>query len=227
MLFAVVDVAVRARTGVMPIGYLDLANDGVLLVLLFIATAAPEMVSRDLRNKTLPLYFSRPIGRVDYAVAKLGALTTGVFAVLAAPMVVIFAGGAFTLNSGHAVWHEFTNFLGGLVLAAIIAIVDASVALLIASLLRRSAVATAVIAGYFLLTVAVGGAVEAIVGGDRGKNVGHMFSPPDIVDGLKEWIFRIQGTDLGGYGPVYLIITLLMTGAAVGFLLLRYRKVSV
>ena len=111
-------------------------------------------------------------------------------------------------------------------LAAIIAIVDASVALLIASLLRRSAVATAVIAGYFLLTTAIGGAIEAIIGGDTGKNVGHMISPPDIVDGLKEWIFRIEGTDLGGFGPAYLAITLVMTGVAIAILFQRYRKVS-
>jgi ABC-2 type transport system permease protein len=227
LLFAVVDVAVRSQTGTMPIHYLDLANDGVLLILLFIATAAPELVSRDLRNKTLPLYFSRPLERIDYAIAKLCALATGVFAILAAPMLVIFVGGAFSLNGGHAVWHEFTDFLGGLVLAAIIAIVDAAVALLIASLLRRSAVATAVIAGYFLLTVAIGGAIEGIVGGDTGKNVGHMISPPDIVDGLKKWIFRIQGTDLGSFGPVYLTITLAMTGVAIALLFLRYRKVNV
>jgi ABC-2 type transport system permease protein len=226
MLFAVVDVAVRSQTGTMPIHYLDLPNDGVLLILLFIATAAPELVSRDLRNKTLPLYFSRPLGRIDYAIAKLAALTTGVFAVLAAPMLVIFLGGAFSLDGGHAVWHEFTDFLGGLVLAAIVAIVDASVALLIASLLRRSAVATAVIAGYFLVTVAIDGAIGAILGGDTGANIGHMVSPPDIVDRLKDWIFRNEGTYLGGYGPVYLVIAVVMTGAAIAILFQRYRKVS-
>ncbi|HEY7174274.1 MAG TPA: ABC transporter permease, partial [Micromonosporaceae bacterium] len=98
MLFAVVDVAVRARTGTLPITYLDLTRNGALLVILFLATAAPEMVSRDLRNKTLPLYFSRPLERADYAFAKYTALVTGVFMVLAAPMFVIFLGGAFSLN---------------------------------------------------------------------------------------------------------------------------------
>ena len=36
---------------------------------------APELVSRDLRNHTLPLYFSRPIARGDYPLAKLVAFT--------------------------------------------------------------------------------------------------------------------------------------------------------
>src|SRR5262249_61793179 len=76
MLLAVVSVVVRARTGVIPITYLQLPLNGVLLVLLFLATAAPELVSRDLRNQTLPLYFSPPIPRTAYALATCAARAT-------------------------------------------------------------------------------------------------------------------------------------------------------
>ena len=227
MLFAVIDVAVRSKTGQNPIHYLDLPRDGVVLILLFLATAAPELVSRDLRNKTLPLYFSRPLGRTDYAVAKLAALITAVFAILVAPMAVMFAGGAFTLHGGHAVWREFTDFLGGVLFAAIVAVIDSAVALLIASLLRRSAIATAVIAGYFLLTTAIGGAIGAIVGGNTGKNVRDMISPPTIAEGLKLWIYRLSENKLGPYGPVFLIIAIVMTTVATALLVVRYRRISV
>ncbi|HEU0240465.1 MAG TPA: ABC transporter permease subunit [Micromonosporaceae bacterium] len=227
MLFAVIDVAVRAKTGTLPISYLNISRDGVLLVLLFLATAAPELVSRDLRNKTLPLYFSRPLERTDYILAKYAALVTGVFLVLAAPMLVVFLGGAFSLNGAHAVWREFTDFLGGLVWAAVVAVVESAVALLIASLLRRAAVATAVIAGYFLLTTGVGQAIGAIIGSDTGKNIGNMLSPPDLLEGLKKWAYRIPFTDVAGFGPAYLTVTVLMTAVAVALLLVRYRRVSV
>ena len=38
--------------------------------MLFCAVVAPELVSRDLRGGVLPLYFSRPLTRIDYALAK-------------------------------------------------------------------------------------------------------------------------------------------------------------
>src|ERR1039457_1496099 len=45
----------------------------VLVMIIFIAAQAPELVSRDLRSHVLPLYFSRPLRRLDYPLAKLAA----------------------------------------------------------------------------------------------------------------------------------------------------------
>src|ERR1700742_1792965 len=41
-----------------------------LIMMVFVAVQAPELVSRDLRNRVLPLYFSRPIEASDYPLAK-------------------------------------------------------------------------------------------------------------------------------------------------------------
>lgn len=225
-LYAVVDMAARVGTGILPITYLDFPARSYLLALLFVASAAPELVSRDLRSKTLPLYFSRPLRRTDYALAKLAALITAVFAVFAGPMLVVFAGGAFSVHGMSAVWHEFTDFLGGLGVAAIHAVVLATVGLLISSLLGRRMVAAATIVGFFLVTSAVGVAVGQIIGGDLGKNVGHMIGPPTLVEGLKEWLYRYTGTDVTPYGWAYLIITVGLATACTLLLVLRYRKVS-
>ena len=46
------------------------------LLPIFVAAQAPELVVNDLRHRVLPLYFSRPIGRYDYAAAKLVALAS-------------------------------------------------------------------------------------------------------------------------------------------------------
>ena len=46
----------------------------VALVTIFIAAQAPELVSRDLRSRVLPLYFCRPLRRTDYPLAKFLAL---------------------------------------------------------------------------------------------------------------------------------------------------------
>ena len=45
----------------------------VLVLLVFMAAQAPELVARDLRSRVLPLYFARPIRRYDYPAAKYAA----------------------------------------------------------------------------------------------------------------------------------------------------------
>ena len=44
------------------------------LIAIFLAAQAPVLASRDLRFHVTPLYFSRPLSRMDYVLAKYGAL---------------------------------------------------------------------------------------------------------------------------------------------------------
>ena len=46
-----------------------------LVMTVFVAVQAPELVSRDLRSRVLPLYFARPIKTIDYPLAKYLAFT--------------------------------------------------------------------------------------------------------------------------------------------------------
>ena len=47
-----------------------------IVLVLFCAAVAPELVGRDQRNRMLSLYFSRALSRVDYALARFAALTS-------------------------------------------------------------------------------------------------------------------------------------------------------
>ena len=96
---------------------------------------APELVSRDLRGGVLPLYFSRPLRRTDYALAKLAALITAVLLLLAGPQLLMFLGGAFTDRTAlSGAWNEFADFLAGLGYAASTRSSSARSPLLVASL---------------------------------------------------------------------------------------------
>jgi ABC-2 type transport system permease protein len=61
---------------------------------LFVAAVAPELVGRDQRNHTLPLYFSRPLLRDDYILAKMAALSTALLMMALVPQAVMFAANA-------------------------------------------------------------------------------------------------------------------------------------
>ena len=42
--------------------------------MLLVLTVGPDLVSQDLRFNAMPLYFSRPLRRIDYFLGKLGGL---------------------------------------------------------------------------------------------------------------------------------------------------------
>src|SRR5262249_54049671 len=123
VLIATVDLVIRTRTGTLAIPYLDFPRRVALPLLVFVAAAAPELVSRDLQSRVLSLYLARPLRRGDYVAAKLGAFVSAIFALLAVPMLLIFVDGAFSVDGWRAVGHELNDFLGGLGVAAIYAIV--------------------------------------------------------------------------------------------------------
>jgi ABC-2 type transport system permease protein len=222
---AVVAVAIRTQTGEIAMTYLDYTEAMGILVLLFLAVVAPELVCRDLRARVLPLYFSRPVRRTDYALAKLAAMISAVWLLLAGPLLLMFLGGVFAQIDGvSGAWHEFTDFLGGLGYAAIAAIVLGAVAVPLASLSSRRAVAAVVIVAAFLVTTPVIGVIEA-VGGTTGQQLGPVLNPLGLLSGLQTWIFRTDSLDVGRYGPLYLATALVLVGGCVALLVVRYRKV--
>jgi len=85
-----------------------------LVLLVFIALQAPALVSGDLRYHTLPLYFSRPISRADYPLAKLAGFFLACLALIEIPLLVLWAGTISEVHGASAVWHQTTAFGAGL-----------------------------------------------------------------------------------------------------------------
>ena len=59
------------------------------LVMLFCAAQAPELFGRDQRYGVLPLYFSRVLTRIDYALARTGGLFLAILIVIARAAAVL------------------------------------------------------------------------------------------------------------------------------------------
>jgi ABC-2 type transport system permease protein len=239
---AAVLVAVRSQIGEPVMDYSSFPSELNVLVLIYCAIAAPELVSRDLRSGVLPLYFSRPLTRSDYPVAKWLALVSAVFLVMAGPLLVMFLGGAFSLDSMSAVWDETIEFSKGLVIAAVVALLFASISLLLSSLSGRRAVAMALTAAVFILTTPVVGILHAIAyvqasasesftgeltGGPlQLTQLSFLASPSTQVSGVEAWLFQPESTMVGPFGPLYGVVVLGITAACVLLTLLRYRKVA-
>jgi ABC-2 type transport system permease protein len=223
---AVVAVVVRSQTGTVFISYLRYPDTVSVPLLLFLAVVAPELVSRDLRAHVLPLYFSRPIGRNDYALAKLAAMVSAAWLLLAGPELLMFVGGVFSQTGGwRGAWHEFTDFLGGLAYSGIEALVFACIALLVASLASRRAVAAAVIVGTFLVTAPVVGVLTVF--GGAWREAGPMLNPVTLVRGVKVELFHTEAESfLGVYGAMYVAVAVSLVIVCGTLLVARYRRVE-
>jgi ABC-2 type transport system permease protein len=213
----------------------------VLVMIIFVAAQAPELVSRDLRSHVLPLYFSRPLRRLDYPLAKLGAFILACLALLEIPLLLLYLGEIGQVGGGAAIWAQTRALIPGLLVGLAWAVLLASTGLALASLSGRRAYATGSIAICFFLSWALAGLLRGIATGrgpvtggagvaDAGARLSGLVSPFTVLDGLREWL---GGTSPGpvpppaGYGPLYGALFVLLLVAAAGGLAARYRKAGV
>ncbi|GAB2925067.1 ABC transporter permease [Micromonospora polyrhachis] len=225
---AAVLTAVRAQFGEVILTYTAFAGSMSWLLIFFVAVLAPELVSRDLHSGVLPLYFSRPLRRSDYALAKLAALASAVWLLLGGPQLLMFAGGAFTTKTGmRGVWDEFTDLVPGLLYAGMWAVLFASISLLVASLTGKRAFAAGGIVAVFLMTTPIVG-VLSVMPSRIVNELAFLASPSTLVQSVGSWLFPEAGAamGIGDTGPVYLAALVLLVAGCVTLLLARYRKVA-
>jgi ABC-2 type transport system permease protein len=123
-----------------------------LIMTVFVAVQAPELVSRDLRSRVLPLYFSRPIKPGDYPLAKYIGFTAACLVMLEVPLLLLYGGSIANVHGGAAVWAQTRALIPGLLLGLMWAVSLAAISLFIASLSGRRGFATGTVAIAFLLT---------------------------------------------------------------------------
>lgn len=215
-------IAVARSQGAEDIGYQDLPSIVAVVILVFLAVVAPELVSRDLRNNLLPLYFSRPVSRVSYAGAKLLSMVASLWLMLAVPQLFIYAASAFGSSDLVA---ETGRLLGGWLVSGFYAIIYASLGVLIASVASRRAFAAGAIAAVFLISLPVMGVLMAL-GDDTVKSLAPMISPVMLPEAIREWIYGLGNLPIGNYGPLYGAVGVLLPALCALLLFVRYRRVS-
>ncbi|HTW04979.1 MAG TPA: hypothetical protein VMF87_32100 [Streptosporangiaceae bacterium] len=134
----------------------------VVVMIIFVAAQAPELVSRDLRSHVLPLYFCRPLRRLDYPVAKLAAFITACLLLIEIPLLLLYAGTITQVHGGSAVWSQTRALIPGLLIGLAWAVLLAAIGLVLASLSGRRAYATGAIAIYFFLTFILAGILISV-----------------------------------------------------------------
>ena len=200
------------------------------LMPIFLAAQAPELVVNDIRHRVLPLYFSRPMGRLDYVAAKLAALALAMLSITLLPLLLLWLGRVLAAEDVVAAVGDEAGALPGIIGGGILfAAVLACVGLAIACLTSRRAYAAGAILALFLIGGVVGG-IFAVTGGAL-ADIGPFTSPLTILDGARQWLFGgpvaespVDFTDLPLW--VYGVATLVLTAACLAIMALRYRRIT-
>jgi ABC-2 type transport system permease protein len=223
----------------------------VVVMTVFVAVQAPELVSRDLRSRVLPLYFSRPLRRQDYPVAKYAAFSLACLAMAEIPLLLLYLGTIVSAKGGSGVWSQTRLLAGGLGVGALWAVLLAAIGLALASLSAKRAYATGAIAIFFFLTWTLAQIIYSVAGQrllahpvppgsgahlqfhpalpvpGTGQRLSGLISPFTVIDGVRQWLGgKVPGPMAapGGYGAAYGVMFLVLLAASLAILAARYRK---
>jgi len=214
----------------------------VIVMTIFVAVQAPELVSRDLRSRVLPLYFSRPIKTVDYPLAKYLAFTGACLAMMEVPVLLLYISAIVNSHGGAAVWAQTKELIPGLLVGLLWSVVLAAIGLFLASLTGRRALATGAFAIFALLTftlsqillnvenhdVVQAGQHLVIPPPDLAEKVSGLFSPFTLIDGTRVWLGSPTTADnvpnVGAFGAVYAVVLVALVALCLAGLNARYRK---
>jgi ABC-2 type transport system permease protein len=203
-----------------------------IVLAIFCAVVAPELVGRDQRTHTLSLYFSRALRRQDYALAKFAALVTGLLAITVIPQVTMFVGnGLATDHFGDYLQDKWTDLPSVLGSAILLSGFIAGIGLVIAAQTPRRAYSTVAILAAFVLPSVVGGGLFEAADQDVGRFI-LLISPLHVVTGFTLWFFHAApevGSEFAEAdlpGIAYAIDAALVALVMLALLLRRYGRIS-
>src|SRR5262245_11077344 len=136
--------------------YIEL-NFAMILVVLI----GPGLISQDLRFNAIPLYFSRPLRRIDYFLGKLGVIAVFLGAIMVAPAIIAWLLGViFSLDFG-VIKDTFGIMLASVISGVVVVLSAGTLMLALSSLSRNSRYVGAFWIGIWFVSGSVAGILSA------------------------------------------------------------------
>lgn len=212
------------------IRYAAYTNIMQVVVAIFLATQAPVVASRELRFQVVPLYFSRPVGHLDFVLAKFGAFVTALFALLAVPLTILYIGVLVTKQP--ELGDQTLKYLGGLAGCVLFALVLAAFGLVIAAFTPRRGFGVAAVMAVYLLSSATVGIVQGLAleqGNETLAGWIGLLTPFNLVDGVQVRLLgAVASTQQAPPGTtgglVFALTCAAVVAASIAVLYGRFRK---
>lgn len=229
LLPAIVSIAMMALLGQRGLTYSAFAVVMQAVLAIFLAAQGPTAVAPDLRFRVLPLYLSRPVTVTEYVTAKIVAMTVALFALVAAPLTLMYVGELLIDLDGPPATGEY---LGAMATGLLLALLLSSFGLAVASFTPRRGLGVASVITVYLLSSASVPIVYAMLesaGNDAAARWAWLLNPFWLVDAVQVWLFgTVPNADGDGYpaGPISGVLVVVLIAAALAALALRYRKAA-
>ncbi|MGD8869774.1 MAG: hypothetical protein PVI01_19290 [Gemmatimonadales bacterium] len=203
-----------------------------IIIFVFAAVVAPELLCRDRREGTIHLYLVRALSGSDYIIARWGAFLVVMAAAAWLPQFILLIGLAMG-NAAPAVylrdhWLDIPRFLlAGLVFAAY----TTTLAMLAASFTNRRAYASVFLVGLFVITTPFTIGLASETAGLAGQWI-SMFNLTNIPVHVNDLIFgevsQITAEAPAGAFPAWVLVSWYLAWTLVpgAILWLRYRRLS-
>lgn len=204
-----------------------------IIISLFCAVAAPDLIGRDQRSRTLTLYFSRALSRSDYVTAKLLSLFVALLILTLLPQLLLLVGEAVAQDR---VLSYLGDNIGDLppIFASCLAVsaVLASVTLAVASQSSRRAISTIAVLGAVIISFTMANILTGTLDSIAGR-AAFLLSPVTTLEGLIYWFFgatpefdsNLERADLSGF--VFLLAAAAYVILFLGYLYRRFRRIAV
>lgn len=180
----------------------------------------------------MTLYFSRPLSRDDYVLAKFGALASALFILLSIPIVILSVGGVL---AKFPIWQQTKNFAAAEVGALAFALILAAVSGILAAGTTRRGMGIAVIITVLIISYTAVSATQGIARYDESLTLGGylgLFSPFTLADGVQ--VALVNAPPSTAAGPpgalgktVFVLVALAFVAGCYALLLRRYRRPGV
>ncbi|MBA3781734.1 MAG: hypothetical protein H0X12_07775 [Nocardioides sp.] len=232
LLPAVIIVGVATFIGLnsLPLAYPEYAATTTILLGTFAAAQGPILFSRDLRHGTISLYLARPLSATAYALARWGALVTGIFLFVMAPIIMMYAGALLaSMDAGE----QTRDFLAATLVTVLLAGMLASVSGLFSAIALRRGFAIVGTIGTILFGYGVVAVIQGISFDQDQKRVGEiagLFHPMTLYAGDVA-VFTDADTAITpptgtAMEVLYVVVSLLLALGGLGMLLWRYRRLA-
>jgi len=148
--------------------FLVFMNVQSVFALLLAAMTGPGLIAPDLANNALPLYFSRPLTRVDYVAARMATLAGLLSFITWVPGMALFfmqtgmAGGTWFLNNWRLGAGVFCGFILWIAVVSLVALASSAY-------VKWRIIAGGLVLGFFFLLAGVAQMVNAVLRVDWGS----------------------------------------------------------
>jgi ABC-2 type transport system permease protein len=129
---------VHYRVAIWTLCYDFFLTTELYLSMVLVVLVGPGLISQDLRFNALPLYFSRPLRRIDYFVGKLGVIAAFLGMVVVFPSLIAYVLGLLFSLDITIVRDTFRLLLSSIAYGTVIAVSAGVLMLALSSLSRRS-----------------------------------------------------------------------------------------